>query len=136
MNDPDKLQNEHALSASAQEQILEQLKLLLPAIGGLLTMMGLLTPAESAKWITTIMNAAGPMMILGGMIWGVLDKRQKSLVAKVDALAKDQNSPVIGVIVSPTVAGKELANSLPGNTTVPAGTVQASELAANSHDPR
>ncbi len=119
-----------------REQILEQLKLLLPAVGGLLTMLGIMTPAESAKWITSIMNAAGPAMILGGMIWGALDKRQSSLVAKVDALAKSPDSPVVGVIVSPTVAGKELANSLPGNTTVPAGTVQASELAANSHDPR
>ncbi len=114
----------------SKEQILEQLKLLLPAIGGILVMAGIMTPADSAKWIAAIMSAAGPMMILGGMVWGVLDKRQSSLVSKVDVLAKDKDSPVVGVIVSNTVAGKELAETVGSNTTVPAGSAQASRIAA------
>lgn len=113
----------------SQEQIMEQLKLLLPAIGGVLTMIGVLTPAESAHWITTIMNAVGPLLILGGMIWGVLDKRQSSLVAKVDALAKDPNSPVQAVLTTNTPEGRALAAEIPGATTVPAGTIDAANLA-------
>lgn len=125
------LSGEKTMNGVSQEQVLEQLKLLLPAIGGLLTMMGILTPAESARWITQILAVAGPLMILGGMVWGVLDKRQASLVAKVDTLAKDPNSPVKGVIVTNSPAGQDLANSMPGNTTVEAGTAQATTMANN-----
>lgn len=115
----------------SQEQVMEQLKLLLPAIGGILTMAGILTPAESAMWTTKIMAAAGPLMILGGMIWGLIDKTRESLVKKVDVLAKDPTSPVVGVIVSASAEGKELAAAIPGNTTVPAGTLQATTIANN-----
>lgn len=62
-------------------------------------------------------------------VWSQLTKSEAGKVAMVDALAKDPNSSVRGVLTEPTEAGRELALSLPGNTTVVAGAPAAASLA-------
>lgn len=66
-----------------------------------------------------------------GWILGLFDHTEKKQVAAVDALAKEPNSPVQGVVTAPTPEGKALADAMPGNTTAPAGTQAAAEIANN-----
>jgi len=65
-------------------------------------------------------------------IWSQLTKSPAAKVAMVDALAKDPESPVKGVILESTIAGQAMARSLPGKTTVVAGTFDASTLARSN----
>lgn len=72
---------------------------------------------------------AGAVIVLAGLVFGFKTNTVPALVAKVDAIAKDKDSPVQGILMAPTPEGIAIANSLPGATTVPAGTLQATSLA-------
>ena len=65
-------------------------------------------------------------------VWSQLTKSDAAKVAMVDALAKDPASPVKGVILESTIAGQNMAKTLPGKTTVVAGTFDASTLARSN----
>lgn len=114
-----------------QEQIKNLIQQLVTAAGSLLTLTGVMSASEVGTWTAAIMAVVGPAMVLGGLIYGAWTNSQKGLVQAVDHLAKDPSSPVAGVIVTPTKEGKELAASIPGNTTVPAGTMEASNIATS-----
>jgi hypothetical protein len=73
----------------------------------------------------------GVLMSLAPLIWSMFTHTQANAVAVVDTMAKDPASPVKAVVTDATVAGRELANSMPGNTTVVAGS-HAAETAARS----
>lgn len=113
----------------SQEQLLAQLRILLGAIGTLLTTLGFVSADTWGVWTNIIFLSAGPLMLLGGIIWSLISNTQKSLVGKVDTIAKEPNSPVAGVIMTPTIAGRELADSIEGTTSVVAGTPAAATLA-------
>jgi len=85
--------------------------------------------AERAMDILTgpVLGAMATMAT--GFIWSGLTHRQDNAVAVVDAMAKDPASPVKGVIVEATIAGRDLANSIPGSTVVMAGTHEATTIA-------
>lgn len=61
-------------------------------------------------------------------VWGLFVHRQSNAVAVVSEIAKDPASPVKGVIVSNSVEGRDLAQSIDGPV-VPAGTSAAADLA-------
>mgnify|MGYP001612760081 FL=1 len=113
----------------SQEQVLGQLRQILPVIGTILVSLGVMKPETVGNLTSTILVIAGPIMIIVSSVWSLVDKTKASMVSKVDAMAKDPTSPVLGVIVAPTAEGRDLANSLPGMTTVPAGTVAADNIA-------
>lgn len=76
--------------------------------------------------------SAGTLEMIGGIIvslaplvWGLLTHTQTNAVAVVDTIAQQKDSPVKAVLAEDTPAGHDLANSLPGNTTVVAGTSAA-----------
>jgi len=64
--------------------------------------------------------------------WGLFVHTQANAVTVVDTIAKQPNSPVKAVVVEPTAEGKALADAMPGNTTVVAGTVAAAQMAEKS----
>lgn len=113
----------------SQEQVLGLLRQILPIIGTLLVSLGLMKPETVGNFTSTILTIAGPVMIVISAIWSLIDKTKTSMVAKVDAMAKDPTSPVVGIITTNTPEGKDLANSMPGSTTVVAGTIAAAEVA-------
>lgn len=82
-------------------------------------------------WLSNFLDTATQVAIgvaIGGVmegIWQQLVKTDAAKVAMVDAIAKDPASPVQAVITTNTIAGRDLAASLPGNTTVIAGTFDA-----------
>jgi len=65
-----------------------------------------------------------------GTVLSLLSHTQKGSVAVVDAMAKDPASPVKGVVAKDTVAGRNMADAMPGDTTMPAGTLGATQIAA------
>lgn len=98
-------------------------------VGGWFAAKGWFTTEQISAVLSSPVFAALVTMVAGA-IWGIFNKTERNMVAAVDALAKDPSSPVKGVIVANTPAGKELANSIPGATVVPAGTAAADKIAA------
>lgn len=86
------------------------------------------TAAQLTGFITneTVISVTGLIVIT---VWRLIAHTQKNAVAVVDAIAKQPDSPVKAVLVEPTPEGLAIASSLPGTTTVPAGTAQAVRLA-------
>jgi len=76
--------------------------------------------------VIAILGAAPPLVTL---VWGLFAHTEAKAVAVVDAIAKDPTSPVKAVIMSPTAAGNAVVLSLPGNTTVTAGSAAAVKAA-------
>jgi len=88
---------------------------ILSIVGMVLTTLGWSTPTEVATWTTTIMQAIGPAMALGGLIYAALTTRKSAIVTQAASFPE-----VRAVITEPTVEGRNLANSdnTPGNVMV------------------
>jgi hypothetical protein len=71
----------------------------------------------------------GVFVSLAPLVWAMFVHTQTNAVAVVDAIAKQPDSPVKAVVTEPTTAGRELAASMPGNTTVVAGSQSAETVA-------
>ena len=71
----------------------------------------------------------GIFVMAAPLVWSMFVHTEATAVAVVDALAKQPDSPVKAVVTEPTEAGRDLAASLPGNTTVVAGSTSATTLA-------
>lgn len=112
----------------SQEQIMGLLRQILPVLGTLLVSLGVVKQGTWDSFFTLILTIAGPLMIVASAVWSTVDKTQAALVAKVDALAKEPASPVLGVVMANNIEGRELAESLPGKTTVVAGSNEAVNL--------
>lgn len=119
---------EQGMLGLSQEQILGLLRQLLPVIGTVLTATGVVKAGSWGTVETLILTIAGPLMIAGSAIWTTITNTQRALVAKVDEIAKDPKSPVLGVVTTNTPEGRDLADSMQGTTTVAAGTPEASAL--------
>jgi hypothetical protein len=74
---------------------------------------------------STLEMWAGIFVSAAPLIWSMFVHTESNAVAVVDQLAKEASSPVLAVVVAPNQAGQDLAKSMPGNTTVVAGTQQA-----------
>jgi hypothetical protein len=82
--------------------------------------------------VTSVINSPTTVAVVAALVsgaWGLITHTQKNAVTVVDTIAKQPDSPVKAVVMEPTIAGRELADSLPGNTTVVAGTTAAVTLA-------
>jgi hypothetical protein len=83
--------------------------------------------------VTSVLTSETTVSLLASIavgIWGLFVHSKTNAVAVVDAIAKEPDSPVKAVIAESNVAGRDLANSLPGDTTVVAGTPSAMAKAA------
>ena len=77
----------------------------------------------------TLELAGGVIVSLAPLIWTMFTHTEANAVAVVDTIAKEPGTPVKAVILDQTTAGRELAASLPGDTTVVAGTAAATVAA-------
>lgn len=115
------------------EQVKNLAQQTMAALGPLVILLGYSTTDAWGKWSAAVVMVAGAVATIIGVIYGMWTNSQTGLVKAVDALAKDPQSPVAGVIVTQTPEGKELADAIPGKTTVTAGTVDAAKLAQEVH---
>ena len=82
--------------------------------------------------VTSILSSETTISVLASIgvgVWGYFVHTKNNAVAVVDLIAKEPGTPVKAVILDASPAGKELAASLPGDTTVVAGTTQAAAAA-------
>jgi hypothetical protein len=82
--------------------------------------------------VMSVLNSPTILSLAASLIvgaWGLFVHTQTNAVAVVDTIAKQPDAPVKAVILEPTAEGKALAESIPGNTTVVAGTVAAASAA-------
>ena len=77
----------------------------------------------------TLELAGGVLVSLAPLIWGMFVHTETNAVAVVDTIAKQPDSPGKAVVMEPTTAGRDIAASIPGDTTVVAGTVAAATAA-------
>jgi len=78
--------------------------------------------------VTSVLNSPTTISLLASaavFVWGLFTHTQKNAVAVVDTIAKQPDSPVKAVVTESTVAGRELAEAMPGSTTVVAGSAAA-----------
>ena len=82
--------------------------------------------------VTSVLNSPTTISVIVAIasgIWGLFVHTQTNAVTVVDTIAKQPDSPVKAVVTEPTAEGRALADSIPGNTTVVAGSVAATTLA-------
>lgn len=114
------------------EQVKSLLRGIIATFGGIIAGFFAAKGWFSVDQVTSVLNS--PMFLglatSGVMyIWGLLAHTDKNAVAVVTAMADNPASPVQGVIVAPSPAGRDLAAAIPGAAIAPAGTTQAANLA-------
>jgi hypothetical protein len=78
---------------------------------------------------STLEMIGGIIVTVAPWIWSLFTHTEKNAVTVVDAIAQKPESSVKAVVMEPTQAGREIADSIPGNTTVVAGTPAATSIA-------
>ena len=81
--------------------------------------------------VTSVLSSETTLSLMASaavFVWGLFVHTQKNAVAVVDTIAKQPDSPVKAVVLEPTPTGRDLAESLPGDTTVVAGTQAAAAV--------
>lgn len=106
-----------------------QIRSIIIALGGLAGGY-FLSPSQDAS-LAPVFGAFATMA--AGFIWSAVTHRHDNAVAVVAAMAKDKDSPVRGVILEPTVAGRVLTESIAATSpgaVAPAGTVDADKISS------
>lgn len=104
---------------------IEQVK---SAIRWLIATFGPILIAHGYASQGTLEMVSGAAVSLAPLIWGLVTHAQANAITVVDTIAKQPDSPVKAIIMEPTQEGHDLANSIPGSTTVVAGTQAAAEV--------
>lgn len=112
------------------EQTSGQLRQLLQALGSIATALGWFTTGQVDLWIQVVMQAAGPLAMIAGVIWSYKVNRPVDLVASVVKMAEDPTSPVKGVVVDKSIAGFDLKKELASDKIATAGSPDAKQFAA------
>lgn len=76
----------------------------------------------------TLEMIVGVIISLAPLVWSMFAHTETNAVSIVDTIAKRPDSPVKAVLTEPTAAGRELAESMPGSTTVVAGSQAATNI--------
>lgn len=94
----------------SNEQWLGLLRTMLPAIGMLLTGMGLMKPGDVAAWTDKIMIVAGPVLTAISAVWTLIKNSKTNIVATAAAIPEVKN-----IALHPTPEGMALARETPPN---------------------
>lgn len=102
---------------NTQAMTMKVVRQLLPAIGSMLATYGFMT---DAKW----QIASGMIVNVLSLVWMVINNTSAAMTESVNELPG-----VKAVVTTQNAAGRALADSVPSETVVVAGTVEAKELA-------
>lgn len=114
------------------EQVKSAIRSLITTFGGVIAGWFAAKGWFTIDQVTSVLNSPTTLSILASVaagIWGLVTHTQTNAVAVVDAIAKQPGSPVKAVVTENTAAGNDLANAMPGNTTVVAGSQAAATVA-------
>lgn len=114
------------------EQVKSAVRWLIATFGGVVAGWFAAKGWFTIDQVNSVLNSPATASLVVSIIagaWGLFTHTQSNAVAVVDKIAKLPDSPVAAVVTEPTPAGRDLANALPGNTTVVAGSSAAINLA-------
>ena len=72
----------------------------------------------------TFIQGVSAVITLGGLVWGLFAHKEKNVIAAANNMPN-----VAGVITKDTVAGQDLAKSVPSSGVTAAGTAKAASIA-------
>lgn len=75
-----------------------------------------------------VMASSGIVLGMANLAWSIYGMRVNAKIAELSKIAQDPTTPVAGVIMTPTVEGRRVAEATPGPTVV-AGSDAAKQLA-------
>jgi len=96
------------------QQKLDLLRQVLMALGSVATALGFFSAEVVSGFINTVMQVAGPAMMIIGLVWGMFANRQSALVTAVANMAE-----VKTVTLNPGETGTRALNAAtPENVTI------------------
>lgn len=110
------------------EQVKSGARWLISTFGGMIAGWFAAKGWFTVDQVTSVLNSPTTISIIASIAagaWGLVTHTQANAVAVVDTIAKQPDSPVKAVVTERTQEGRDLAATLPGNTTVVAGTDEA-----------
>ena len=106
------------------DQLTAQVRQVLTAIGALLATLGIMSPDAINSKINLVMTIVGPAMVAASSLWSIHSNLKSTQIASVNAMPE-----VSGVVTTNTMAGRELAKSVPEKTVAVAGSADAIAIA-------
>lgn len=96
------------------DMVMALLRQFLPVAGTLATALGWIAPEKVAPLVSSILAAAGPVMVLGGVIWTTVANTKKSIITST------ANMPEVKEVVlkKDDVKANELERDTPVNVVV------------------
>lgn len=110
------------------EQLQDIVRHLITTFGGAVAGWGAAKGWLSAEQILAILNSqtfVGLVVGAIGAIWGLVSRTKKNIVGAAAALPE-----VKGVVTEATIAGRNLADTVPSDAVAPAGSPEAAKVAA------
>jgi len=114
------------------EQLKSSIRWLIATFGGVVAGWFAAKGWFTVDQVMSVLNSPTMLSLAVSLVagaWGLLAHTEKNAITVVDTIAKKPDSPVKAVVLEPTQAGQDIATSLPGNTTVVAGSLEAVKLA-------
>lgn len=115
------------------EQVKSGTRWLISTFGGMIAGWFAAKGWFTVDQVTSVLNSPTTISVIASIAagaWGLVAHTQKNAVAVVDDIAKQPGSSVKAVVTESTPAGQALAASMPGNTTVVAGSQAAAAVAS------
>jgi len=115
-----------------QEQLKSSVRWFITTFGGVVAGWFAAKGWFTIDQVTSVLNSPTTISVIVSLVagaWGLATHTQTNAVKVVDTIAKQVDSPVKAVLTEDNKAGKELADSIPGNTTVVAGSMAATQIA-------
>lgn len=101
----------------SQDQIVAQLRILIPALGTIVTTAGWLTADQVGPIVSNLLIALGPIMYLTGAVWSFFANSRASIMASA-AKPVSPNVPPPQIVLP--MQEKALADTLPANVSTTA----------------
>jgi hypothetical protein len=98
----------------SQDQLVGQLRILIPIIGAVISGLGWVSEARMGPIISNLLIALGPLSYLGSAIWSLYANSRHSILSSAAKPSADGELPHIQLPKSE----QDLAASLPSNVTV------------------
>lgn len=96
-----------------QDQITGLLRQLLPVFGGIAIALGWLTADQVGKWTGILLQAVGPMSVIGGIVWSLLANSKTAIITAA------ANMPEVKKVeLTTTPEAKSLEAATPDNVNV------------------
>lgn len=86
------------------------LQQLLPTLGGIAIALGWLTKEQVAEWVAFILQIAGPLMIVAGLVWSFIVNSKAAIITSAAQMTDSAGNKLVkSVEVANTPEGRAIA---------------------------